>query len=290
MKNHLTAILLLPVMFSAVAEQTIDYQKQVELLQQVQKVLLSSGITNKDGALLIEEPSRSIYHFGAILDAKFVVVAVTPESDAAKLGLKEGDKLLAINQQQVSDSNLADILAQMNDWADGDAISLQLLRAGKQLHLKGIVSRHALPGWRLELLAAEQQHELPTATSCGYVSVFYNTPASFRRHPVKIFEIDAIGFKAGLSYKRTHEVMKVLVGEIEVTVEEHINSEVIKRYQSDVLQRRSGKNVIKTIKLNIEPNTVYHLGAEYLANKSQRDDKRDYWQPIVWKTTARACN
>ena len=176
MKNHLTAILLLPVMFSAVAEQTIDYQKQVELLQQVQKVLLSSGVTNKDGPLLIEEPSRSIYHFGAILDTKFVVVAVTPESDAAKLGLKEGDKLLAINQQRVSDSNLADILAKINELADDDALSVQLLRADKQLNLKGTVSRQALPGWRLELLAAGQQNELPASTSCGYVSVFYNTP------------------------------------------------------------------------------------------------------------------
>ncbi len=288
MKNHLTAILLLPVMFSAVAEQTIDYQKQVELLQQVQKVLLSSGITNKDGALLIEEPSRSIYHFGAILDAKFVVVAVTPESDAAKLGLKEGDKLLAINQQQVSDSNLADMLAQMNDWADGDAISLQLLRAGKQLHLKGIVSRHALPGWRLELLAAEQQHELPAATSCGYVSVFYNTPASLRRHPVKITEIDTIGFKAGSYYKRTHEVIKVPVGETQITLEEHIPSNILSRYRGDIRVRNFG--ALKTLTLKVEPDTVYHLAAEYFPNLIERSSRSNYWQPVVWKTTARACN
>lgn len=287
MKNYLTVILLLPVMFSALAEQTIDYQKQLELLQQVQKVLLSSGVTNKDGPLLIEEPSRSIYHFGAILDTKFVVVAVTPESDAAKLGVKEGDKLLAINQQRVSDSNLADILAQMNDWADGDALSLQLLRADKQLNLKGIVSRQALPGWRLELLAAEQ-HELPTSTSCGYVSVFYNTPTSLRRHPVKINEIDTIGFRAGFSYKRTHEVMKVPVGEIQITLQEHISGNILSRYRGDLRARNFGS--VKTLTLQVEPDTVYHLAAEYFPNPNERSSRNDYWQPVVWKTTARACN
>lgn len=288
MKNYLKVILLLPVMFSALAEQTIDYQKQLELMQQVQKVLLSSGVTTKDGALLIEEPSRSIYHFGAILDAKFVVVAVTPESDAAKLELKEGDKLLAINQQQLSDSNLADILAQMNDWADGDAISLQLLRAGKQLNLKGIVSRHALPAWRLELLAAEQQHELPAATSCGYVSVFYNTPASLRRHPVKITEIDTIGFKAGFSFKRNHDVMKVPVGETQITLHEHIPGKILSRYRSDLRERNFG--AVKTLTLKVEPDTVYHLAAEYFPNLNERSSRNDYWQPVVWKTTARSCN
>ena len=288
MKNHLTAILLLPVMFSAVAEQTIDYQKQVELLQQVQKALLSSGITNKDGPLLIEEPSRSIYHFGAILDAKFVVVAVTPESDAAKLGLKEGDKLLAINQQRVSDSNLADILAKINELADDDALSVQLLRADKQLNLKGTVSRQALPGWRLELLAAGQQNELPASTSCGYVSVFYNTPTSLRRHPVKINEIDTIGFRAGFSYKRTHEVMKVPVGEIQITLQEHIPGNILSRYRGDLRARNFGS--VKTLTLKVEPDTVYHLAAEYFPNPNDRSSRDAYWQPVVWKTTARDCN
>ncbi|EIW88502.1 hypothetical protein AGRI_11173 [Alishewanella agri BL06] len=288
MKNHLTAILLLPVMFSAVAEQTIDYQKQVELLQQVQKALLSSGITNKDGPLLIEEPSRSIYHFGAILDAKFVVVAVTPESDAAKLGLKEGDKLLAINQQRVSDSNLADILAKINELADDDALSVQLLRADKQLNLKGTVSRQALPGWRLELLAAGQQNELPASTSCGYVSVFYNTPTSLRRHPVKINEIDTIGFRAGFSYKRTHEVIKVPVGEIQITLQEHIPGNILSRYRGDLRARNFGS--VKTLTLKVEPDTVYHLAAEYFPNPNDRSSRDAYWQPVVWKTTARDCN
>lgn len=289
MKNYLTAILLLPVMCSALAEQTIDYQRQLDLLQQVQKVLLSAGITNKDGALLIEEPSRSIYHFGAVLDATFAVVAVTPESDAAKLGVKEGDKLLAINQQQVSDSNLADILAQMNDLADGDALSLQLVRADKQLNLKGVVSRQALPGWRLELLAAnQQQHEWPAAASCGYVSVFFNTPASLRRHPVKINEIDSIGFKAGLSYQPTDEVMQLPAGEIQITLQEHIPSNILSRYRSDVLARNFGS--VKTLTLQVEPNTVYHLAAEYFPNPNDRSSRDEYWQPVVWKTTARACN
>jgi hypothetical protein len=288
MKNHLTAILLLPVMFSAVAEQTIDYQKQVELLQQVQKALLSSGITNKDGPLLIEEPSRSIYHFGAILDAKFVVVAVTPESDAAKLGLKEGDKLLAINQQRVSDSNLADILAKINELADDDALSVQLLRADNQLNLKGTVSRQALPGWRLELLAAGQQNELPASTSCGYVSVFYNTPTSLRRHPVKINEIDTIGFRAGFSYKRTHEVIKVPVGEIQITLQEHIPGNILSRYRGDLRARNFGS--VKTLTLKVEPDTVYHLAAEYFPNPNDRSSRDAYWQPVVWKTTARDCN
>lgn len=289
MKKYLITLLIMPVLLSSAAAAPVDYQKQVELLQKVQKALIGSGITAKDGALIIEEPARSIYHFGAVLDQEFQVVAVTPESDAARMGIREADILLAINQQQVTENSLANILAQMNDLADGDRLLLQINRGQKPLTLQGSVTRQVIPGWRLQLLAADEHvNETPSTASCGFVSVFFNTPASLQRHPVKINEIKAIDFSAGLTYRATDEVLKVPVGEIQVTVQEHIPSETIRRYRGDLIARNFG--AVKTFTLQVEPNTVYHLAAEYFSNRNERASKGEYWQPVVWKTTARNCS
>ncbi len=289
MKKSFITLLMMPIMLSAATETPVDYQKQVDLLQQVQKALISSGITTKDDALTIEEPARSFYHFGAILDQQFQVVAITPESDAARAGVRKDDILLAINQQQVTENTLAAILAEINDLEDGDTLLLQIKREHKPLTLKGSVTRQVVPGWRLQLLTeGEQINEVPTTAGCGFVSVFLNPPTSLLRHPVNINEIKAIDFSAGLFYRATDDILKVPAGEIQVTVQEHIPSDIIRRYRGDMHARNFG--AVKTFTIQVEPNTVYHLAAEYFNNRNERKSKKEYWQPIVWKTTTRNCS
>ena len=264
-----------------------DVEKQVDLVHEVRKALMVAQ-TDPQQNLTIEEPARSFYHFGAVLDKSFTVIAVTPGSDAQVAGLREGDTLISVNNQTFNNTEIAQVLAYMNDLQDDDVISVQVKRGADEMTFSGKVKRQTLPAWRLQLNPDSAQTAADvTTTDCGYVSVFLSPPLSLHKHALGINEIKAIDFKGGLFFRSQEQVLKVPTGEIEITVQELISTDAIKRYRSDLHRRKS--NATKTFTLKVEPNTVYHLAAEYFADKSERKDKKDYWQPIVWKTTERSC-
>ena len=122
---------------------------------------------------------------------------------------------------------------------------------------------------------------------CGYVSVFYDPPISTHRHPIMINEIKDIGFRGHFSYSKQEQVFKLPVGEVEIVAQELIRPDAIERYRGDLRSRRH--NSIKAITMLIEPDTVYHLAAEYLADRRDREHRDEYWRPVVWKVTERSC-
>lgn len=285
MKNRF--LVLLSLFVPMLSAEEVDIEKQVELVHEVRKALMTAQI-EPQGYLTIEEPARSFYHFGAVLDKSFTVVAVTPGSDAQLAGIKTGDSLISVNNQTFNNAEIAQVLAYMNDLQDGDVISVQVRRGADEMTFSSKVKRQTLPAWRLQLNPDSAQTAADvTSTDCGYVSVFLSPPLSLHRHALGINEIKAINFKGGLFFRSQEQVLKVPTGEIELTVQELISPDAIKRYRSDLQRRKS--NATKTFTLKVEPNTVYHLAAEYFANKSERQDKDEYWQPIVWKTSARSC-
>jgi hypothetical protein len=285
MKNGF--LVLLSLFVPMLSAEEVDVEKQVELVHEVRKALMTAQIKPQNN-LTIEEPARSFYHFGAVLDKSFTVIAVTPGSDAQVAGIKTGDSLISVNSQIFNNAEIAQVLAYMNDLQDGDVISVQVKRGADEMTFSSKVKRQTLPAWRLQLNPDSAQTAADvTTTDCGYVSVFLSPPLSLHRHALGINEIKAINFKGGLFFRSQEQVLKVPTGEIELTVQELISPDAIKRYRSDLQRRKS--NATKTFTLKVEPNTVYHLAAEYFANKSERQDKDEYWQPIVWKTTARSC-
>ena len=285
MKIRLLMLLSLCVPMTAAAET--DIEQQVGLVHEVRKALMAAH-TDPQQTLTIEEPARSFYHFGAVLDKSFTVIAVTPGSDAQLAGVEAGDSLMAVNGQKFNNADIAQVLAYINDLQDGDTLSVQVKRGADEMSISSKVKRQTLPAWRLQLNPDSLQTAADIATTdCGYVSVFYSPPLSLHRHALGINEIKAIDFKGGLFFRSQEQVLKVPTGEIELTVQELISSDAISRYRSDLQRRKS--NATKTFTLQIEPNMVYHLAAEYFADKSERQDKKDYWQPIVWKATERSC-
>lgn len=45
----------------------------------------------------------------------------------------------------------------------------------------------------------------------------------------------------------------------------------------------------KTISINVEPNKRYHLGAQFLTDKSYVGHDTDYWQPVIWQVDEVEC-
>lgn len=288
MNKLLLSLLAMAPLFSVGASNEFDRDKQVDLVQQVRKALLTSGVNAQQESMTIEEPARSIYHFGAVLDKHFKVIAVTPDTDAEKAGVNLGDTITAINDRAVTQEQFDATLEYLNDLPDGSRLQIQVQRNNSPLTLNTSVTRQTIPGWRLEVNDVPMNNETTADyEECGYVSVFYTSTVSLQRHALGINEIKAAGFKGGLFFEPQDQVLKVPVGEIELKVQELIRNDVIQRYRSDLQSRRN--NSTKTFTLKVEPNTVYHLAAEYSMDRSKREDRKDYWQPIVWKTTERAC-
>ncbi|WP_019676268.1 PDZ domain-containing protein [Arsukibacterium perlucidum] len=288
MNKSLLTLLFVQSLAWASATTEIDHEKRVDVLHEIRKALITANVTAQDAPIMITEPARSFYHFGAVLDQDFKVVALTPGSDAAKADVRVGDMIKAINHQEVNKSSLADILAQMNDLQEGATLAIELQRDNKLKTLQSPVTRKTLPAWRLELVEdSEQTPDTPLTMGCGFVSVFYNPPISIHRHPVMINEIEDIGFKGNFRETQREQVFRLPAGEVEIVVQELISSDTIRRNRGDSRIRQH--NSIKTMTLVVEPDKVYHLAAEYFSDRRERKDADDYWQPIVWKTTERSC-
>lgn len=288
MNKSLLTLLFVQSLAWASAATEIDHEKRVDVLHEIRKALITANVTAQDAPIMITEPARSFYHFGAVLDQDFKVVALTPGSDAAKADVRVGDMIKAINHQEVNKSSLADILAQMNDLQEGATLAIELQRDNKLKTLQSPVTRKTLPAWRLELVEdSEQTPDTPLTMGCGFVSVFYNPPISIHRHPVMINEIEDIGFKGNFRETQREQVFRLPAGEVEIVVQELISSDTIRRNRGDSRIRQH--NSIKTMTLVVEPDKVYHLAAEYFSDRREREDTDDYWQPIVWKTTERSC-
>ncbi|SNY48791.1 PDZ domain-containing protein [Arsukibacterium tuosuense] len=288
MNKFLLTLLFVQSLAWASAATEIDHEKRVDVLHEIRKALITANVTAQDAPIMIAEPARSFYHFGAVLDQDFKVVALTPGSDAAKADVRVGDMIKAINHQEVNKSSLADILAQMNDLQEGTTLAIEVQRDNKLKTLQSPVTRKTLPGWRLELVEdSGQAPDTPLTMGCGFVSVFYNPPISMHRHTVMINEIKDIGFKGKLTETKREQVFRLPAGEVEIVVQELISSDSIRRNRGDSRIRQY--NSIKTMTLVVEPDKVYHLAAEYFSDRREREDADDYWQPIVWKTTERSC-
>lgn len=288
MNKFLLSLLFVQSLAWASVATEIDHEKRVDVLHEIRKALITANVTAQDAPTVIIEPARSFYHFGAVLDQGFKVVALTPGSDAAKADVRVGDMIQAINHQEVNISSLADILAQMNDLQEGTTLAIELQRDNKLKTLQSTVTRKTLPAWRLELVeASEQSLDAPLTKGCGFVSVFYNPPISMHRHPVMINEIKDIGFKGKFRETHREQVFRLPAGEVEIVIQELIRADALRRNRGDSLFRRH--NSIKTMTFVVEPGKVYHLAAEYFSDRREREDSNDYWQPIVWKTTERSC-
>ncbi len=288
MNKFLLTLLFVQSLAWASAATEIDHEKRVDVLHEINKALITANVTAQDAPFTISAPARNFYHFGAVLNQAFQVVALTPGSDAAKADVRVGDIVKAINNLEVNKNSLAGVLAQMNDLQESSTLTIELQRDNKLKTLQSTVTRKTLPAWRLELVEnLEHVSDVPLTSGCGFVSVFYNPPISIHRHPVMINEIKDIGFKGKFRETQREQVFRLPAGEVEIVIQEQISSDTIRRNRGDSRIRQ--QNSIKTMTLVVEPDKVYHLAAEYFSDRREREDADDYWQPIVWKTTERSC-
>ena len=126
----------------------------------------------RDQALLIEQPERQRIELGAVIDVRAAderglpVLAITPGSAAARMGLAVGDRLLEINGDAVATAVEPGTLLQ-SAVADSDGeLELRVRRDDRLLTLSGSADLVAIPAYSLSIEPSASQ----SPTGCGFVS------------------------------------------------------------------------------------------------------------------------
>ena len=239
-------------------------------------------------------PSRRA-EFGAIIDLGHdpapgvPVLAVTPGGNAAQLGLRAGDRILAVDGEALAHAEggaAAHALQQRLD-AGVERLRLTVARDGSNHELAGPLRSHVLPGYRLELgsaLAAASVAAAADSRDCGRVSVFDTAPRAQHIYPAVLIAVDGRlpGPTSGPSWR-------VPAGRHVLTVAERIDSEQfgdLQRFQRD---RRSDGGY-KELEIVVEPNTTYRIGARFILDRRSSIRDNGYWEPVVYAELGEPCS
>lgn len=278
------------------AADASDASAQAALRVEMRDVLsrlVAAGALDGTAPLEVEAPPDRVLTLGVVLDAAPgrgpQVLAVTPGGNAEALGLRSGDRLLAVNGVALDGGGAEAVRAQALR-ADGGLTRFEIERGGKQLVVEGRLRPLQVPGFKLTVggtgvaggatraLAAS----LPAAGAgapggCGRISHFEVAPRSEKLYRAKIIAID--GHIPGPSNAQS---FRVDAGRHEVTLAEDIDYR-----QLPMVYSRNRRNNEKTFSVEVAADTTLLLAAKLILPGNQAGG--DYWEPVVWKAVPEPC-
>lgn len=280
------------------AEPEAPSPTQAALREEMRDVLsrmVASGVIKLDAnaAVEVEAPPDRVLSLGLVLDTAPgrgpQVLAVTPGGNAAAIGLRTGDRLLAINGRSVVGGSAESVRNQALAAAGAAPTQFEIERAGKALTLSGVLRPIELPGFRLQVgtrtgvaAASALAAAIPAAAAddgaCGRISHFAVAPRSEKLYPAKIIAID--GHIPGPSSAASY---RVHAGSHEVTLAEDIDYEQLPMVYSRLRRQYSEK----TFSVDVAPDTTVLVAAK-LVPPGERGEG-DYWQAVAWKSVPEAC-
>ena len=304
--------LLLAMLFTASAQASradgSPAQAEQSMRIGVQQLLVDLAnkgeLVDNDGAPLnlnFSEPARDVDNLGVVIngndrgDTGLAVVAVTPGSAAARMGVHTGDVLTSVNGQLLTDlgnddGNLpravAVMRAEIAKVDDGSKISLTVDRDGRRINFQGRLQKLRLPALTLrvgdgvQVASSASSGAMPTE-GCGRINEFDVAPRQQQLHGAQLISID--GQSPGPSGSPS---FRLSAGRHTLTVAEAIED----RYLSfNNRLRNSSSDRYKKIDVDVKPNTTYYLAARI--NMDKVDQWRDgaYWDPALWLEKTERC-
>lgn len=271
-------------------------------LQQIIALEAAAGgdVSKLDYALL-QESQSSYQRFGAVLSTTTngLVLSVTPNSSASKLGLESGDVIVNVNNLSLEKSNI-NTLIEKHYLENNHTISIKVLRDNRVQNLSGELSSLVTPAWTLsvdninqdKLLASNVDQQEPDG-QCGRIIVGKFMPREegdiTQRNAVVIKEIDGVkqrlsalvGFSAATpEFIKTR--FKLKAGQHRILVSPRIAYIQGDNPQDYTYIRFSDE---REFSINIEANTTYYL--VYDTRKSSEYSKTNI--PVVWQTKSQHC-
>lgn len=291
------------------AQQAAAQLKRVinDKLQQIVALELAAGVDINDIDYGLQQIAQSSHErFGALLSAnnKGLILSITPNSPASKLGLVSGDVIINVNNASLNQHTFAELL-QQHYLNHTSPISIKFERDGRAQYLSGELSSLMTPAWtlamdKITLTAPEQQSNdiQEPSEQCGRVIVGKFMPREkgdfLAKYSVVIKEIDGvkqrlwaggagsiIGLESGvMSSSKTRFKLKAGKHTLMVSPRSAFQQEENSRDYSDIELNEEREFVI-----DIAANTTYYL--VYDTRKDSLYSKTN--MPIIWQTQSQAC-
>lgn len=269
---------LMTLLVAIASVHTGGYSQEFEAREHARAAAVAAGKTSTSAApIVLQEPARSYFEWGAIVSEQGEVLNVRPGSVAAIMGLQPRDQLTHVNNKLFEPGKLAQFLTHIAELEHNQQFVVGIIRDSQTLQLTGTVQANVIPGWRLEVfhdfdeasLANENQQQ------CGRLSVFFTPPAAADLHPALINSV------AGDNVRIQNPTIKLAAQEYRIGVHELI--------QDPSVRRGRGIAPEKYLTLTIEPNKTYHIAAKFIPAKRFKYINAEYWEPVVWKVTEQNC-
>lgn len=243
------------------------------------------------------EPQR-INAFGVVLSPRVdpgtaehgpLVLAVTPGSNAARLGIRSGDRLREFNGNALTGLGETDgrslafarFAGLVSELEHGSTVHAEVFRSRQPLVLNGEFRVLELPGYDLRLMPGGAGDEAPEGPeACATVSVRASPPRELDIHRAEFHAIN--GDQSGAALRTTHFLVP---GEYTFTLRERIpDHEVAIQMQRFEERRGTGE-----LTLQLEPGMIYQLGARLLVPRNEQEPGTPFWKPVLWMAEPGAC-
>lgn len=231
----------------------------------------------------IAASSTARYELGAVVDVRqadrngLAILAVTPGGAADRIGLRVGDRLLAINGHRLDGASRPSSALDNALQESGGALQVEATRDGKPLALSGRADA-------MRLAAAGDSR------SCGYVStqagVVPRTRHIFR---ADITQIDGRSTPIEPAYRYRASVGKHVLVVREFIDPNYLNSAQLNQIAK--MKKFAYARAYKSFVIDVKPGMGYRIGARLLKDKLDTQSIRDnaYWEPVVWEVVPEAC-
>lgn len=207
-----------------------------------------------------------------------LVVAVSPDSAGERMGVRVGDRLLAVNGRRLAGALAPNALI-AEALAERSEIRLELERNGETLSLAGDAGD-----------AAAVAQVQPQADGCGHVSTVGSPPRLTRN----IFDAEITQINGESTPLEPNNRYRVPAGRQVLVVRESIDRhrlDPVQRERISRMQGREGGRAYKTLVIDVEPGLRYTIGAELLPDRLDTQSIRAnaWWQPVAWESRPEAC-
>lgn len=290
---------LIVIAFNSVAS---DQEKQ--LTSSSQHLLKSLEVDIKQTLIMLEESelkkgnSLDDFRYHAVLpqsmqsdlglilekinDADFFrVLAISPMGIATKLNVKANDLISAVNDIKINQENSQNLFNQLQQNSLEPVATINVLRNGRDIKVNIPTSKKVVPKIRLTIGEVLQPLVLTASTDeilagyqvreCGVISVLATPPADRNIYPAIIQKVDN-----NVSV-RERTRLQLPVGEHRISVYENLDVGFLST-------KRSSNKTAKSFILNVQPNTIYYIGAKFIKENRHKVSGSDHWNPVIWKT------
>lgn len=290
--------------FKSKKSHQVAMQLQRTINEKLQKIIAlevaAGGEATEIDYGLIQKSQSSHERFGAVIspNTKGLVLSVTPNSPAVKLGLISGDTIVSVNDILLAKSNIKELIDQ-HYLENNHLISLEIIRDNRSQYLSGKLSALTTPVWTLSVdkinptnvvtLVSGSQKDNKT---CGRIIIGKYMPREedtpYRSKAVFIKEIDGVkqrtlsgGFRGNsingyLSMEKKR--FKLATGKHKIAVAPRYNK------NTKHINIIDGENT--EFLMTIAANTSYYL--VYDTRKDSPYSKTN--TPIVWQTKTQPCD